>query len=347
MTRISFGIIALNAQPFLERNLQALYPFAHQIIVVEGAIKAAQSLARPDGHSSDGTLEMLKQFRAASDPDKKLTLISAADEGYTDGYWPEKNEMSQAYAKRITGDWLWQVDSDEFYLEEDITAISKLLENDPNLATISFPYYEFFGSFGSVLSGVWHLYVQPRADRIFRWKAGYQYKSHRPPTVLDERGIDLRNKGWQPNPKNHGEPIYLFHYSYVLPKQAEQKVGYYSNVEWTDVFRENQGWMQNSFLSLKNPMFLGEHGWPNLQWLEKFTGEHPKAINELRQDLLSGKITERTRPNSDIERLLSSKIYSIEKGLARFVLAFYWPLRTLWKRIRSRILGVPHVTPSI
>lgn len=347
MTRITFGIIALNAQPFLEYNLNALYPFAHQIIVVEGATLAAKSLARPDGHSSDGTLEILEHFRKVSDPDRKIAVISAKDEGYADGFWPEKNEMSQAYAKRITGDWLWQIDADEFYLENDISAIAKLLENDLDLATISFPYREFFGSFTSVLTGVWHLYIQTRAHRIFRWGPGYEYRSHRPPTVFDESGIDLRDKRWELNPKNDGAPIYLFHYSYVLPKQAEQKVGYYSNVMWTDAFRSNLDWMKKSYLSLKNPMFLGEHGWPNLQWLERFAGQHPKVIQELRQDLISGRITEQLRSDADIQRLLSSRMYSIEKRIARAFLAVYWPVRSLWKRIRSWILGTPYVAPSI
>jgi hypothetical protein len=41
MTHIIFGIILLNAQPFLEYNLHALYPFCHQIIVVEGALQSS------------------------------------------------------------------------------------------------------------------------------------------------------------------------------------------------------------------------------------------------------------------------------------------------------------------
>ena len=33
---ITFGMIVLNGEPFVRYNLRALYPFAHQIIVVEG-----------------------------------------------------------------------------------------------------------------------------------------------------------------------------------------------------------------------------------------------------------------------------------------------------------------------
>ena len=35
--RVSFGIIVLNGEPFTRYALRALYPFAHQIIVAEGA----------------------------------------------------------------------------------------------------------------------------------------------------------------------------------------------------------------------------------------------------------------------------------------------------------------------
>src|SRR3989304_10265579 len=106
MTRVSFGILALNAQPFLEYNLRALYPFAYEIFVVEGAVKAAASLATPDGHSTDGTVQMLADFKGRRDPEKKLRIVSAADEGYTDGVWAGKDEMSRASAKDVTGNWM-------------------------------------------------------------------------------------------------------------------------------------------------------------------------------------------------------------------------------------------------
>ena len=63
--RITFGMIVLNGEPFVRYNLRALYPFAHQIIVVEGAAPAAAGIATPEGHSIDGTLAALKQFKEA------------------------------------------------------------------------------------------------------------------------------------------------------------------------------------------------------------------------------------------------------------------------------------------
>ena len=34
--RISFGMIVLNGEPFVRYNLRAIYPFAYEIIIVEG-----------------------------------------------------------------------------------------------------------------------------------------------------------------------------------------------------------------------------------------------------------------------------------------------------------------------
>lgn len=337
MIRVTFGILALNAQPLLEYNLRALYPFAHEIIVVEGATRPAASLAGPEGHSTDDTLTFLNSFRNLSDPQKKIRVVTALDEEYADGFWPEKDEMSRAYAERATGDWLWQVDSDEFYKEEDMRSIYSMLENDPTVTAVSFPYLEFFGSFSSHITGVWHLYEHPLFHRLFRWGSGYAYKSHRPPTVVDKNGADLRQQKWVSSPMNGKSPIFLYHYSYVFPKQAEQKVGYYTHVEWTKTFRHNQRWMQEEYLGLKHPMFLSERGTPFLQWLERYSGGHPKSIEQLRSDLASGKVREPMRSIDDIERLLSSPIYYLERVVARAFLALYWPLRALWKQMRAHL----------
>lgn len=43
--RVTFGMIVLNGQPFISYNLRALYPFAYQIIVVEGASPKASGAA--------------------------------------------------------------------------------------------------------------------------------------------------------------------------------------------------------------------------------------------------------------------------------------------------------------
>jgi hypothetical protein len=122
--KVTFGMIVLNGEPFTRYNLRAIYPYAPQIIVVEGASHLASHAANAKGHSLDGTLDILRDFKDREDPESKITLVTAEDEGHSNGFWPgEKDEQSRAYTKHATGDWLWQVDVDEFYTSRDIETV--------------------------------------------------------------------------------------------------------------------------------------------------------------------------------------------------------------------------------
>jgi hypothetical protein len=329
LPRITFGMIVLNGEPFVRYNLHALYPFAHQIIVVEGAITVARSLATADGHSTDGTLKTLRKFKAENDPEDKVVLVIAEDEGKPDGFWSEKDEMSQAYAHRATGDWLWQVDTDEFYLEKDMETILEMLASDPDIATVSFPFRQFWGGFDYVETGLWFIHKFPRVHRLFRWRPGYQYVSHRPPTVVDEKGRDLRALKWISDKQMRRMGIYLYHYSYVLPKQARQKVGYYTHVTWSHHYRDNERWLQESYFGLEDPYFIGEGGRISPQWLERYRGPHPAQIVQMRQDLNDGRLKEPLRPTEDIEKLLSSPLYALGRWILRVCLFIFWNARRL------------------
>lgn len=337
MARITFGMIALNARPLIEYNLAALYPFAHQVIVVEGATRSAVGLADANGHSLDGTHDWLQDFKRQHDPEDKVLIISAKDEGFSDGLWPEKDEMSQAYAKRASGDWLWQVDSDEFYKAEDMLQITSILDEQSSLLGILFPFHEFWGGFDYITNGTWYLQEFTEVPRIFRWGKDFTYTSHRPPQVADNNGNILDRGRFLGSSALRKRKIFMYHYSYVFPKQALQKAGYYTNASWTDLFRKNAAWLQESYFSLKRPMFLGDRRRSALQWLEPFRGTHPDAIRRLQADMAAGRLSEELRPTGDIERLLSSPLYATEKTLARAFLAIFWPIRTFWKRIRAII----------
>ena len=163
--------------------------------MVEGACKAAAAVTAKNGHSCDGTLEVLRRFQAEEDPEHKLSVVTAEDEGHPNGFWPgEKHEMSQAYARRTTGNYLWQVDVDEFYLEEDMPRIIALLET--GITQISFPMLQFWGGIGFRENGEWLSVYFTQIHRLFAWGEGYCYVTHRPPTVVDANGTDMRQQKW-------------------------------------------------------------------------------------------------------------------------------------------------------
>jgi hypothetical protein len=316
MPRISFGMIALNAEPFTRYNLRALYPVAHQILVVEGATLPARSIARTDGHSRDGTLEALRAFQAEEDPDRKVTVVTAEDEGYADGFWPgEKDEMSAVYASRATGDWLWQVDADEFYRNEHFQEIGETLQADPAITACSFRQLQFWGGFDSTVDS-W--YLRRGGDvfhRLFRWGKGYRYVSHRPPTVHDAEGRDVRRQRWVGPRTWARRGIFVYHYSLVFPRQVSEKCRYYDATPRVPG-NEYSRWMREVFETLRDPLHA-HNVYVTPGWLLPFRGRHPQAVDALRRDLASGLLVEEQRRSDDIARLLGSPRYRLQCAALR------------------------------
>ncbi|MEJ5376947.1 MAG: glycosyltransferase family A protein [bacterium] len=327
LPKVTYGMIVLNGEPFIRYNLRALYRFAHEIIVVEGAVRAAADIATPDGHSTDGTLHTLRSFKDQEDCENKLIIITAEDEGYPDGFWPgEKHEQSHAYAKRATGEYLWQIDVDEFYKPEDMGAVLEMLRREPNITAVSFKSITFWGGFDYITNG-W--YLRRGAEiyhRLFKWGPGHRYVTHRPPTVHDSQGRDLRELKWVNGYQLAQQGIFLYHYSLVFPKQVQDKCNYYSQAEWATHARASREWAQRNFLHLEEPFRVHNvYAYPS--WLERFVGSHPTQIEEMRKDIAAGRLRITTRRVDDIECLLSSRYYLTARALLKFL---YYGHR-LWK----------------
>lgn len=279
LPKITFGIIILNGEPFTIYNLKALYPFAHQIIVVEGASPLAAHAANPDGHSIDNTLEVLRYFKSEYDLENKITLVTAEDHGYPNGFWPkEKTEQSQAFAMRATGDWLWQIDIDEFYSHNDMLDICRFLQT--RMPSVVFFYLRAFMYHPRLeVKGVEPEYskTQPIV-RIFRWGEGYQYITHRPPTVVDSQNRDLKfidpvtaeitsQRGW-----------YIWHYPFLFRKQFLIKAEYYEKHN----FREGIGDWVYKATDMHQPRFSVL--WSGLSWLEPINSKLPEGIEAISKE---------------------------------------------------------------
>lgn len=305
--KISFGIIVLNGEPFIKYCLRQIYDHAYQIIIVEGGSKKAVDIA-PEGHSTDGTLESLYNFKKREDPENKLKIITR------DGFWKDKDEQSQEYAKRATGDYLWQVDIDEFYKEKDIKKVKDLLVKNPDIDTVSFRQITFWGWFD-----YWCDSIYLRANnanefhRLFKWEPGNCYFTHRPPTVIDSNKINLRKKKWLTANDTEKKGIFLYHYSLIFPKQVKDKCSYYSTQG--EVFKEKANkWVEQCYLKINKP-FRVHNVYTYPSWLMRYEGSHPEQIEQMRSDILIGRLKVDTREITDIERLLSSRIYSIKRYL--------------------------------
>lgn len=307
--RVSFGMIVLNGEPFIRYNLRALYPFAHQIIVVEGAVLGNDDNADENGHSLDGTLESLMQFKRDEDPDNKLILVTR------DNFWSEKDEMSQAYASRATGDFLWQIDSDEFYMPQDMQTVLTMLRDDPRITAVTLPERVFWGA-PQYVAESWFLRTFVNGHRLFKWGEGYRYQKHRPPTVLNAQGVNLRTIQPVSQKQMRQRNIYMYHYSHLFPKQVIRKSAYYSRVSWENFAGMNE-WAQKGYLQLKW-RFHVHNVYKSPSWLVRYQGNHPPQVLAMWHDIEAGRIAVERRQTEDVERLLTNCWYTIGRSVVKY-----------------------------
>ena len=301
LPKISFGVIVLNGEPFNRYCLKSLYPYAHEIIVVEGAVKGAEAVSTPDGHSTDETLTVLKRFKEEEDPENKIVLITQG------GFWDEKDQMSEAYAEAATGDWLWQVDIDEFYKDEDMDFICRMLSDNPDITTVSIEQITFWGSPDYSCDSTYLQKGLVLCHRIFKWRPGYRYSSHRPPTIVDHAGVNLLDINPVSGKDLAAIGIYFYHYSLLFPKQVREKVSYYAT--WSGKGHSSMPqWMEKDFFGMENSFHL-HNVTSHPGWLERFHGAHPKQIDEMWSDVLSGKKKIEVRPMDDVEKFIDSYDY--------------------------------------
>jgi len=336
LPKITFGIIVLNGEPFTRYCLRSIYPYAYEIIVVEGGHEDATSVCTPDGHSVDGTLETLYRFKKEEDPENKLTIVTR------EGFWPKKDELgndrtpqSRAYAERATGDYLWQVDIDEFYTEKDMNKIIDMLNNDQSITAVSFKQKSFWGDINYISDSIYLRKNVGGWHRIFRWKPSYKYLTHEPPTILDENGVDLRTKKWIRGEDMAAKNVYMYHYSLLFPWQVEQKVKVYKD-EKPDSCSELIQWADDNYFKLGDPYRVHNIFWfPS--WLIKFKGEHPKQIISMMNDVHSGLVNARVRNNSDVEAIINT--FSYRTGI--LFIKIQAPLKDLVSQLR-RIKNIPN-----
>lgn len=309
LPKVTFGTIVLNGEPFTRYCLRGLYPFAHEIVVVEGACEDASAIATPDGHSTDATLQSLHRFKKEEDPEGKVTIIRR------EGFWPEKDEQSRAYAERATGDYLWQVDIDEFYKAEDMKTVLNMLRDDPKITAASFRQITFWGGFDYVTDGWYHQRGAGIYHRLFKWAEGYRYVTHRLPTVADNEGRNLRTIRWLDATTLARKDIFLYHYALVFPKQVFDKCAYYSR-KWPKRFGAAREWAEQSFLRLDNP-YRPHNVYQFPSWIERFQGTHPDVIRRLIHDIEEGKVAIELRRTDDIDRLLRSRSYRANRAILK------------------------------
>ena len=245
---IVYNIIETLPEKMFELNIQNMIDYVDEIIIIEGATTEIKT--DTNGRSNDGTIELLKKLGKKYD---KVKIVIG------DGHWKDKIEMCNAASKIATGDYIWQLDSDEFYIQDDIKTIKKILiEKKPD--AIYFYANHFIGGF--------NYYLDESAKRwgnnipwcrIFRHiPNNSRWIEHRPPTYLTDGKV--MNKGYVINRDEMlSYDIKMYHYSYVQKSQIDFKSKYYRNkvyLDFWDKFKTNK---ETTIFGEKIKVFYDDH----------------------------------------------------------------------------------------
>ena len=274
--RIAFGMIVFEGDYVLQECLEAVYPFATQILIAEGPVRYWQDQGRTT--STDRTNKILHNF---PDPDNKITIVH--------GQFEEKDDQCRAYMPYLRDDidYIWNLDSDEVYKPEDIQKMINILEVEQP-TSVGMRSCSFYGGFNDYIGG-----FELKTDnflRIFKVYPGSTWKTHRPPTIIAPPSVTtLPEKHIDSDWLYRSTGIQMYHYSYVFPSQVKNKIEYYrAKVSrqncipnyFQDVYME---WMSGNKDKVENK-WLGVHEFiPAIRGparTERFIGFHPENIRK-------------------------------------------------------------------
>lgn len=212
-------ILALNEEFWLRLQLDHIYDFFDEILIIEGTERKSGGHGVPnefvskDGLSVDRTKVVIESF---DDKDNKIKHIRH-------GFCNDKVELCNIAYEQSTGDYVWEIDADEFYPLGMMNSIKNYLINNTDVNQINFRML-FFLDFENCIHGRQGERWGDNIDicRIFRKETGNKFISHRPPVIkyntpgrIIMRDESLKNS-WV-----------MYHYGYVFDWQVERKAKFY------------------------------------------------------------------------------------------------------------------------
>jgi hypothetical protein len=272
MITVSYIMNVLNGEPFIQYQLDSIFQYAHEIIIVEGAYKKFKHAATTDGRSTDKTIEIIQNY---PDPENKIKLIMQP------GFYDDRLDMCNELLKHVTGDVVWQVDVDEFFYPETHEYIRRQFEEDEQIDRVSFNFIDFYGPLKYYIKGYEWIGLN-NVNRVHRFTKGDQWISQRPPQLKTKSGQLKRIKkhidGDCLESKNH----LMYHGTMLFEKQIIDKYKYYNEM-WGDVYYSNK--MIKKWKSYKNKFFAAGLK-KKITWFSPYKGEVPESLEKLKIKLL-------------------------------------------------------------
>jgi len=254
-------MIVYNEEEYLPLSLKSIYNHVDRIVIVEGAIQKLikSGFAPENGRSTDRTNEIINEF---PDPDKKIIV--------THGKFKHKNGQRNVCLRHVNpGDWVFIVDADEVYSEQNISTLVSLPKKHKGKKMIVYPMYHFY-DFDK------HIDMIRYVERLFMYEKGMKYPDN-------DGGQAIRDaKNWAPWVHPHYGPtkvrdnsVYCHHYSRMkdFQLQIERTAYYYMRDSGLSLEKAMEKAKKDPTVNHKlNPKNLKIQGWPYQK--------HPQVILE-------------------------------------------------------------------
>lgn len=213
--------IVKNGKPFIEPVLRQVIPYVDRTIITVSE------------KSDDGTLSIVRQLEKEN-PGKVRVLFENVK---TPG---ELTQVRQDQLNRTYEDIVWFLDDDDYWPNEKIEAMLKIIEEDfdnPNIHAWTMCPYQLVNSEEYDLGWLGKFFT-----KFFKFDQSVHYR-HPWPRDLIYRGDEVLY--WKKNPKVKRVPVRFFHLSYL-------KDGSFRTEEWAKKFSHKIG--------LKEPIPPEERG---------------------------------------------------------------------------------------
>lgn len=254
-------VAAHNEEGWIEYNLSNCYDEFDLIRVVEGAVRGRPS-STPDGHSTDRTLEIIRDF---PDPDNKIELFVG------DRHFKSLEEQKQTFIDFASeGDFLLITDCDEFYLEGTINKLRKLIELRPTVSELIPTFLHFYRDSKHVRDynegwNCWH-------QRIIRYQPGMRYHTH--PVVSDANGRCTYFDPIYQKKRFMVNGLYIYHYGHIKSAEFHKDKAAFYKSELSKF--DGKGGNASIEFDAKLDEFLNYK--ENLNEILLYDGPHPKCL---------------------------------------------------------------------
>jgi len=298
-----------NEEDWIEFNLKNNYEEFDIIRVVEGAVEG-RPLSTPEGHSTDSTLDKIKNF---PDPDNKIELYTI------DRPFKSLEEQKQLFLEFASeGEWLFIVDCDEFYMEGDIERVRSAIHKYPKASEFIPTFLHFYRDFFHLKAP--HPEWQMQHQRIIRYREGMRYHTH--PVATDAAGqCTYFTPQYQPD-RFTIPNLYIYHYGHAKGIEFHRMKHEFYKSE-LEKFKLKDGTNASDKFDEKFIEFV-ERKEP-LDTILHYDGLHPLAMRDHPQreekatntayyaQILDGGSEYRIHGNSEIKNWKENDIYGREK----------------------------------